>query len=35
VNLDREPLPIEGEVLLASERLDGALVAGAAVWLCR
>jgi hypothetical protein len=34
VNVDGEPFPLEGEVLLASEALsDATLPAGAAAWL--
>jgi alpha-glucosidase len=33
VNIDGEPLPLEREVLLASEPVDRALPPGAAVWL--
>jgi alpha-glucosidase len=34
VNVDGEPMPVpDGEVMLASERLEGALPAGAAAWI--
>jgi alpha-glucosidase len=33
VNVDGEPLPLDGEVLLASEPLDDLLPPGAAAWL--
>jgi alpha-glucosidase len=35
VNVEGEPLPLEGEVLLSSEPLVGVLRAGAAAWLHR